>query len=66
MPMTLHGRERAMLNYANIEGDIHKSPLVECRKTATNLDGIPYGKNQTENSYTKMFKKNPGLSTWIK
>ena len=50
-----------MLNYANIEDEIRKSLLAECQKTATNLDGILYRKNQTENSYTKMFKKNPSV-----
>ena len=50
-----------MLNYANIEGDIRKSLRAQCGKTATDLDGILYGKNQIENSYTKMFKKNPGF-----
>ena len=31
------------------------------QKNATDLDGILYRKNQTENSYTKMFQKNPGF-----
>ena len=57
----LYGRVRAMLNYANIEGDIHKSLWAECRKTATDLVGILYEKNQIENSYTKTLKKNPGF-----
>ena len=55
----LYGRVQAMLKYANIEGDIRKSLWAECRKTATDLDGILYRKDQTENSYTKMFKKYP-------
>ena len=37
-----------MLNHANIEGEIHKSIWAEYRKTAINLDGIQYGKGQTE------------------
>ena len=49
---TLYGRVQAMLNYAHVEGDI----WAECGKTSTDLDGILYGKDQTENSYTKMFK----------
>ena len=31
------------------------------QKTATDLDGILYGKKQNENSYTKMFRRNPGF-----
>ena len=50
-----------MLNYANIEGDMRKSLWAECGKTATDIDGILYGKNQTENSYTNMFKRNPDV-----
>ena len=56
----LYGRVQAMLNFANIEGDIRKSLWAECGKTATNLDGIFYGKKQAENSYIKMFKS-PGF-----
>ena len=56
---TLYGRVQAMLNYALVEEDIRKSLWAQYRKTATDLDGILYRKNQTENNYTKMFKKNP-------
>ena len=52
---TLYGRVQAMLNYTNMEGDIRKSLWAECRKTATNTDGILYGKDQAENSHTKLF-----------
>ena len=55
-----------MINYANIEGDIHKPLWAECRKTATTLDGILYGKNQTENSYTKMFQQNSGFISHLR
>ena len=41
---TLYGRVRAMLNYAKIKGDIRKLLWAECAKTATDLDGILYGK----------------------
>ena len=58
----LYDRVQAMLNYANIEGDIRKSLWAECGKTATDLDGILYRKDQTENSYMKMFKKIQALS----
>ena len=34
---------------------------MECRKTATNLDRILYEKDQTENNYTKIFKKKAGF-----
>ena len=57
----LYGRVRAMLNYAKNEGDMCKLLWAECAKTATDLDGILYGKKQTENSYTKMFRRNPGF-----
>ena len=57
----LYGRVQTMLNYAKIEGEIRKLLWAECAKTATDLDGILYGKNQTENSYTKMFRRNPGF-----
>ena len=57
----LYGRVQAMLNYANTEGDIRESLWAECGKTATDLDGILYRRNQTESSYSKMFKKNPGF-----
>ena len=50
-----------MLNYAKIKGEIRKSLWAECGKTATDLDGILYGKDQSENSHTKMFKKNSGF-----
>ena len=55
--VTLYGRVRAMLNYAHVEGDIHKSLWVECGKTATDLDEILCGKNETENSYKKCLRK---------
>ena len=58
---TLYGRVHAMLNYPKIKDEIRKSLWAECRKTATDLDGILYGKDQSENSHTKMFKKNPGF-----
>ena len=58
---TLYGRVQAMLNYAKIKGEIGKSPWTECGKTATDLDRLLYGKNHTENSHTKKFKKNPGF-----
>ena len=35
--------------------------MTECGKTATNLNGILFQKNQTKNCHTKMFKKNPGF-----
>ena len=57
----LYGRVQAILNYANIESDISKSLWAECGQAATNLDRILYEKDQTENSYTKIFKKNPGF-----
>ena len=50
-----------MLNYAHVEGDMRKSQWAECGKIATDLDGILYGKNQTENYYTNMFTKNLGF-----
>ena len=54
---TLYGRVRAMLNYTKIEGEIRKSLQAGCGKNATDLDGILYGKNQTENSHKKCFRK---------
>ena len=63
---TLYGRVQAMLNNANLEGDICKSLWAECAKIATALAGILYGKNQTENSYTKMFQKNPGFISHLR
>ena len=57
---TLYGRVQAILDHAKIVGDICKSIWAECGKTATNLDGIFYGKKQAENSYIKMFKS-PGF-----
>ena len=38
--------------------EIYVNHLAECGKTATDLDEILDGKTETENSYTKMFKKN--------
>ena len=57
----LYRRVRAMLNYAKIKGEIRKLLWAESAKTTTDLDGILYRKKQTENSYTTMFKKNPGF-----
>ena len=50
-----------MLNYTDIEGDKCNSQWAECKKIATGLEGILYRKDQTENSYTKILKKNPGF-----
>ena len=57
----LYSRVQAILNYAKIEGEIRKLLWVECAKTTTDWDGILYGKEQTENSYTKKFRRNPGF-----
>ena len=62
----LYGRVQAMLNYINIEGDIRKSLWAECGKSTIDLDGILYRKNQMENSYSKMFKKNPGFISHLR
>ena len=62
---TLCVRVHTMLNYAHVEGDIRKSLWAECGKTVTDLDGILYKKNQTENNYMKMFKKNPDFITYL-
>ena len=62
---TLYGRVQAMLNYAKIKGDIRKLLWAECAKMATDLDGILYGKKQNENSYTKMFRRNPGFIKYL-
>ena len=62
---TLYGRVQAMLNYVLVEGDMCESLCAQCRKTATDLDGILYRMHQIENSYTKMFKKNPGFIGYL-
>ena len=58
---TLYSRVQAMLNYAKIKGDISKLLWAECAKTATDLDGILFGKKQNESNYMNMFNRNPGF-----
>ena len=62
---TLYDKVGTIWNFVHIQGKIHNTLWAECKKTATDLDTILYGKENMENYHTKMFKKNPDFVTHL-
>ena len=55
---TMYGRVRAMMNYAEFEGERRKKLWAECAKITTDLDGVLIQKKNEKSNYEKMFGRN--------